>query len=391
MRLKWARSRGFTLIELLVVVAIIALLMALLLPAVQKVREAANRMRCGNNLKQLCLAMHMYHHDHGSLPPGCAKKAIQDPTTGGNAITIQENTQWNPAALHWSYFLLPYIEQGDIYNDINRPSGPFQFPIPPPAQPLPGPPPGSGSSPGNLYTTNSNYWTDPNSPLLRAMQTRLKIFRCPSTSDLEAYDDNSRGVVVRNRAAASYAAVVSGTETDHSRFDDGSANTGPHAPFNFYGNASQNTTWPSPPYPAGTSDRRLNGPFLQNFSYRLTDIKDGTNNTAAIGEKWRMIPDPGANGNGGWGIFAIASPHAQNGHNLFLGSTAVAINPLPPNPPPTGGSTIRLYVAGFSSRHPGGVNFVFLDGSVRFVTDATSDKIRMAIGTVRGEEVFDPF
>jgi prepilin-type N-terminal cleavage/methylation domain-containing protein/prepilin-type processing-associated H-X9-DG protein len=127
---------GFTLIELLVVIAIIGILISLLLPAVQKIREAANRTRCKNNLRQIGLALHNYHDVEYSFPPG---------SQNGGADT----TNWhNPAPSYgWPVFILPYLEQSTVYTQMNPTQTVME----------------------NLFLNNV--------PIL---QTKLSIFICPS-------------------------------------------------------------------------------------------------------------------------------------------------------------------------------------------------------------------
>jgi prepilin-type N-terminal cleavage/methylation domain-containing protein len=153
---------AFTLIELLVVIAIIAILIGLLLPAVQKIREAANRMKCTNNLKQIGLGLHNHHDTHGTFPPAFT------PNTG----TPTANSP-APAGWGWGTWILPFIEQDSLFRQIN-----------PTVTPIPGNLPDPATSPVGLLC-----------------QTRINIYVCPS--DVAPKLNDQRGF----HAYSSYAAV----------------------------------------------------------------------------------------------------------------------------------------------------------------------------------------
>jgi prepilin-type N-terminal cleavage/methylation domain-containing protein len=168
------QRRGFTLIELLIVIAIIAILIGLLVPAVQKVREAANRAQCGNNLRQLGLAAHAYHDTHKHLPPGLGYFP-----TAHNSVGVF-GSSW--------FHLLPHIEQGDLYRSALGPVALTTGPI-------------------------TMYWPGNNN----VYSQRVAIFLCPSDPSVEA-----GGVVTIN--GYSFGSLCYGgnalvnTQSDFSRY-----------------------------------------------------------------------------------------------------------------------------------------------------------------------------
>jgi len=147
------RRRAFTLIELLVVIAIIAILIGLLLPAVQKVREAAARMSCSNNLKQLALGLHNYHDQNQRLPPGSAN----DMPPFGQAT----GPQWGSS---WKVYILPFIEQNAIAQQW-------------------------------VFNTHSGYTNaTPNGAIIRNIT--IKPFRCPSSPVPDTFSRGGAGGVI---------------------------------------------------------------------------------------------------------------------------------------------------------------------------------------------------
>src|SRR5438128_163467 len=138
--------QGFTLIELLVVIAIIAVLIGLLLPAVQKVREAAARSQCQNNMKQVVLAAHNYDSSNGFLPPGLVSNSLNNANVGFS---------WGNPNVGALAFLLPYVEQDNIYKLL----------VPTPSIDM-------GTTMTFSWYAYASYWG--------AAQNRVKSFLCPA-------------------------------------------------------------------------------------------------------------------------------------------------------------------------------------------------------------------
>lgn len=333
MRLEKADRSGFTLIELLVVIAIIAILIALLLPAVQKVREAAARAQCQNNLKQLGLALQGYHDENNSLPPSFAR------------FLIQENVS---PAYFWSYFILPYIEEKAVYE----------------LAPL-------VDSPN--WNDNGNYQT--------ALSSTIKVLRCPATTDNLTYNSQN----IPNRYATSYAAVQSG-DVGNPASSLGSGEWTAHLDDAYdYGDGFNG--WPIPtdfPY-------RFSGPLSYNSMVPLSAITDGTSNTAMLGERYRYMKqfDEWTGTISRYGTWGVGTPDTNNTNEESTGSIGMPFfYDLAGNL--TSEPDLSIGAGCFSSCHGNGVNFVFVDGSVHYLSAHTADTVRLALGTIAGGEAFQP-
>jgi prepilin-type N-terminal cleavage/methylation domain-containing protein/prepilin-type processing-associated H-X9-DG protein len=339
--------RAFTLIELLVVIAIIAILIGLLLPAVQKVREAANRTQCINNLKQLGLACMNYEGVNKGFPPAL---------TG----------YYNPFAVpvNWGTFVLPYIEQNNLYGKYDFTSG--YWPV---------------GSAGNAGINGSNT----NSAIV---STPLKIFLCPSTPP----QNNPYAV---SWSFPGYPPVgpytcANGDYSNILQVDPGEiALLGLGAAYPGYNSGS----FPPP--------SNLNGILQPDSATSLAMITDGTSNTILVtefagkptlynagykntgltllGVPPAPFPTPTTGlllfgGLGGWG-------DPSNGADELWGSSADGS--IGPNGPCLMNCSNSF---GMYSFHTGGCNAVFADGSVHFLTQATAANILVALATMAGSE-----
>ncbi len=298
--------RAFTLVELLVVIAIIGVLMALLLPAVQQVRESGRRMSCQNNLKQIGLASLNYHTTYGTFPPGYIGEHPDPRVTQG----------WG-----WAVFLLPYLGEGDLYEQL-------------------------APDDQSLRVASLNKATE---PLLR---TAISVYRCPS--------DRLEDVAHESRKLIPFVYPPSLPRPSRPHFHP----PPPPPPIisvgasNYVGSFGDewrmHGLW-------SVDDFRGSGVFGCNTEIRLANITDGTSNTFAAGERtWENYAAV-------WCGVDKWNACNTSGLSMVAGTAAFVLNDTPPANYATcrgHGS------AGFGSRHPDGAQFVMCDGAVRIVADS---------------------
>jgi prepilin-type N-terminal cleavage/methylation domain-containing protein len=337
-----SRRIAFTLVELLVVITIIGILIALLLPAVQAAREAARRMQCSNNAKQVALAMHLYHASAGRFPPGYGffpKTQPYQHTTGGGG-------EWP-----WCPRLFPFIEQSALADAM------------------------TASYPSAGYFTGGAGWSYPSgnnvippARLLPVFEKNISTWQCPSdTLVLWRYNEHKTWPNIPPFARVSYAACLGigpmeGTIVPPTRLMTG---------------------------PSLTSDERIRGVFGYNYGASMNEISDGTSSTTLVSElmgghettlRGVQAYDEGP---------VVMADHCPNDRTPDIvlqcdpeDSVSGAVAPCI-----KGVSKVNMDVHTSRSAHPGGVVSALCDGSTRFTSDTVSLRIWQSLATPAGGEV----
>jgi prepilin-type N-terminal cleavage/methylation domain-containing protein/prepilin-type processing-associated H-X9-DG protein len=328
-----ARPSAFALIELLVVIAIIGILVGLLLPAVQQVREAAARTQCANNLRQIGTALHYYHDANHCFPPGYADGNTDPNSTPDNDV----GPGWG-----WAAFLLPYLDQGNVHTQIN-----FQTPV------------GSGVN-------------------AAVSQLPLAIYQCPSDPFQQAIPvyDSTFSTPIATVAHANYVGCNGWLECFSGAGGNPQAGSGADGLVGGFGQAGV-------------------GVFYRNSRTRIASVIDGLSTTIFVGERssdhapstWTgAVP-------GGrcpaWMATQPPSPYALPPGPAFdnadFGEALVLAHCNATHLPNADFPIFDPDV--FYSMHSGGANFLFGDGSVHFLTSTIDPFTYQALSTIAGGEV----
>src|SRR5438552_1965531 len=340
MRAKWLRSPfGFTLIELLVVIAIIAVLIGLQLPAIQKVRESANRMSCQNNLKQMGIAIHNFHDTQHRFPTSGAYWQF------GISYTSKDGSAPHGPNLQtasWMFQIMPYLEQGNAYrlDDML---------------------PGSGST-GNLwgsdgkmptppFPANSGYMVDCDHSRATGpvRQTPVKTYNCPSRRPAKLYWNGGKQHLT---SLSDYASAVPGRVP---------LRTNETPDQTFWGD---NGKYMGVIIPILTA-RFDNGGKYRDVPVKISDVVDGTSNTMVASEKW--VPSNEYGGDHWADDAGPATGYDPDQARSTVNNPSFCKNPLQDYALPQSDAKWGNCGYAFGSAHPSGVNAVFADGSVHHI------------------------
>ncbi|HYT87570.1 MAG TPA: DUF1559 domain-containing protein [Gemmataceae bacterium] len=339
---------GFTLIELLVVIAIIGILVGLLVPAVQHVREAANRTQCVSQLHQLGLALHNYHDANKRFPPAYV---TANPSANGTAsgIVYGDDNRNGPPGWGWGTLLLPYLEQDTLSKNLR-----LDLPC----------------------------WAPENAALVK---TRLSVFLCPSArggSDGFAVEyaasDNKHGIPFSPTIFFAHSHYVT--------------NAGVNQPWGRTTAYSYDFTIPEP-IAGAPAPHVINGPFYRNSKTRAVDVKDGLSSTVFLGEhssylsnktwvgvvpgaatcpRLDLYPWPSDCNSGGCLVGVHSGPDVRDHPQVIIHAPS---DPF--------GHTDEMW-----SDHPGpGGNVLFGDGSVRFISTFIHPNTWVALSTINQGDV----
>lgn len=329
MRRSYGRQ-AFTLVELLVVIAIIGILVGLLLPAVQAAREAARRMQCSNNLKQIGLAIHNYESANKRYPIG---------TVSSDPKEVPPNTLWD-AGNHRKgtvlVKLLPYIEQGALFNSLD-----FRYDI-------------------EAQLNATGVWATPGRVNMRT--TTVPVYRCPS-------DGTSNRVLSQQNHLYNYSLSIGNNNLDAQGgwcalhpSNSYATRTSGILGGNIFNNGGNGHGYSSP---YGRS-AGISGVISRcDWSAKFADITDGTSNVIAGGEILPSCHDH-HRGGGGWynsngqWTATTAKINFNTCRKMGVSDTANNCNDF----------RVWMTSGGFKSDHTGGAQFVFGDGSVQFIAES---------------------
>ncbi len=319
---------GFTLIELLVVMAIIAVLIALLLPAVQSSREAARRITCANNLMQLALALQNYEASHEMFPPGVVNES-------GPVLDQPKGYQFG-----WLVRILPYVEMRNAYNHFNMSVG--------------------------LHDARN----------MTTRQTVVRVFLCPS--------DNGPMRTTSNIVLTNYAACHNSLETPIDVTNNGSFILNRAIRYEDITDGMSSTVFLGEKRNDGLGEGWASGSraTLRNMGTLINGIPGGP-----MRGRWPAI-QPGTGT--GTGAGAGAAPAARAVVSKAASAAPAAAGPPPEvSEAPIAMPGSPRYVGGYASHHPGGANCAFGDGSIHFIKSSIRPDVLQWLGARADGEILD--